>query len=186
MLRRLGVRGKILATLAVPIFVLAMVAVWISWTSYQDMRAAQQTSDLIASLEAQDRAGTAFAAERALNIAVSLGIPGSKGQLEAAQAETDAALDARDAILLTLETDALDPTVGAAVRRMLNDRGPVDRLQGQVIQGVVPVADASGRYNELIQNALELPRVLAATTGDRDLALRISAYVAIDEVLPST
>ncbi len=183
MLRRLGVRGKILATLAVPIFVLAMVAVWISGTSFQEMRQAEQTSDLIASLEAQDRAGTAFAAERALNIAASIGIPGAAEQLEAAQEETDAAVAARDEILRSLETDALDPQVGEAVRRTVNDRGSVDLLQNQVVDGTVSEVDATAKYNQIIDNALEVPRVLAATTVDRDLAQRIEAYVAMDEVL---
>ncbi|WP_041294920.1 nitrate- and nitrite sensing domain-containing protein [Isoptericola variabilis] len=168
-----------------PIFVLAMVAVWISWTSLQEMRQAEQTSDLIASLEAQDRAGTAFAQERALNIAVSLGIPGAQAQLEAAQEETDAAIAARDALLRTIETDALDPKVGEAVRRTINDRGSVDLLQNQVLAGTVPEAEATARYDQIIGNALEVPRALAATTADRDLAQRVEAYVALDEVLLS-
>jgi len=185
MLRRLGVRGKILATLAVPILVLAALAGWIAWQSYQDERQATQTSALIASLEAQDRAGTAFAAERALNIAISLEIPGAKEQLAAAQKETDEALVARDAILRNLDTSALDPRVGEAVRRTLVDKGAVDALQTRVAEGTIAEEEATDKYNGVIRNALEVPRILAATTANRDLAPRIEAYVDLDETLLS-
>ena len=95
MLRRLGVRGKILATLAVPIFVLALTAGWITWQSLQENRSAEQTAALMESLELQDAAGSAVAAERATNIAADMGIPGAKKALVKAQEETDRALDAR-------------------------------------------------------------------------------------------
>ncbi|WP_146252117.1 sensor histidine kinase [Xylanimonas oleitrophica] len=185
MLRRLGVRGKILATLAVPVLVLLLGAAWISWGSYQDARRAEQTSQLVRSLELQDRAGTAFAQERALSIAMSLGITGARSQLNVAQAETDEALRERNAALAELDTSALDPRVGQAVRRTMLDVGSVDLLQKQVLDGSITEGEATQKYNAFIQNALEVPRILAETTLDRDLAPRIEAYIALDEVLLS-
>ncbi|GAB3159251.1 hypothetical protein GCM10027059_05180 [Myceligenerans halotolerans] len=71
MFRRLGVRGKVLATLVVPALVMIIAAAYITWTSIESALRAQQTADLVAALEQQDDAGTAFAQERALTIAAS-------------------------------------------------------------------------------------------------------------------
>lgn len=71
MFRRLGVRGKVLATLVVPALVMIIAAAYITWTSIESALRAQQTADLVAALEQQDNAGTAFAQERALTILAS-------------------------------------------------------------------------------------------------------------------
>ena len=68
MFRRLGVRGKVLATLVTPAIVLVIAAAYIIGLSVVDAMRAQQTSDLVAALEYQDAAGTTFAQERSLNI----------------------------------------------------------------------------------------------------------------------
>ena len=68
MFRRLGVRGKVLATLVTPAVVLVIAAAYIIGLSVADAMRAQQTADLVAALEYQDQAGTAFAQERAYNI----------------------------------------------------------------------------------------------------------------------
>ncbi len=183
MLRRLGVRGKILLTLAMPILVLTLAAGWVTWTSLQSARAASQTADLVASLAAQDSAGSAFAAERSLNIAASLGIPGAKEGLEAAIAQTDAALDAREKALENLDTDALDVRVRRAISATIADRGQIGKLEEQVLAGTIPEQSATAAYGRYIENALDVANELAATTEDSTLRQRLETYVAMDRAM---
>jgi len=183
MLRRLGVRGKILATLAVPIFVLALTAGWITWQSLQENRSAEQTAALMESLELQDDAGSAVAAERATNIAADKGIPGAKKALVEAQEATDRALDARDEALEVLDTSALPTNVQDAVNRTLRDRTVLDDLQRNVISGQLSESRATERYTALSENALDVPRAVAQSSDDAGLTRHINAYVSLDEAM---
>ncbi|GAB4087123.1 hypothetical protein GCM10028784_37530 [Myceligenerans cantabricum] len=54
-----------------PALVMIIAAAYITWTSIESALRAQQTAELVAALEEQDDAGTAFAQERALTIAAS-------------------------------------------------------------------------------------------------------------------
>ncbi|MFP3714441.1 nitrate- and nitrite sensing domain-containing protein [Puerhibacterium sp. TATVAM-FAB25] len=183
MLRWLGVRGKILATLAVPVLVLAVAAAWISYDSLMTAQRAGQTSEVVDLLAVQDRAGSAVAAERALSVAMSLGIPGAGEQYEAAHAETDAALEERDQALLSASTDALPQAVQDAITTTLRDRDAVTRLREEIVSGAADEAEATERYTEIIDRALDVPRELAQATDDRGLSQRIEAYVAMDEAM---
>ena len=64
MLRRLSVRGKILAALALPVFVLFLAATVFSVQAIDEARVANQTVDLVEAFATQDAAGKAVAAER--------------------------------------------------------------------------------------------------------------------------
>ena len=185
MLRRLGVRGKVLATLAMPILVLALAAGWVSWTSLQSSTVARQTSQLVGSLAEQDSAGSAFAAERSLNIAASMGVPGATDGLAAAVKQTDAALDARAAAFAKADTSALDPRVRAAVAKTVGDRDRINQLQQQVLARTISEQEATTAYSGFIEDALDVVRELAGTTTDRDLAVRLEAYVQTDEAMLS-
>ncbi|GAA4716245.1 hypothetical protein GCM10023216_00060 [Isoptericola chiayiensis] len=183
MLRRLGVRGKILATLAVPIFVLLVAATYISWGAWQDAVRAGQSSDLVDSLELQDRAGTAVATERALAMLALNDVPGAMDQLVDAQEASDEAVDARDEALLDLDVDALSVGVQDAIEATVDDRTALDELQRQVISGQVSESSAITRYTDIIERAMDVPRAVAAAEPDAGLAERLNAYVALDEVM---
>jgi signal transduction histidine kinase len=183
MLRWLGVRGKILATLAVPVLVLAIAAAWISYGSLVTAQRAGQTSDVVDLLAVQDRAGSAVAAERSLSIAMSLGVPGAREQYDAAHAETDEALAERDRALRSADTDALPQSVQDAIATTLRDSAGVARLRQEIVSGMADEDDATERYTAIIERALDVPRELARATDDRALSQRIQAYVAMDEAM---
>lgn len=183
MLRRLGVRGKILATLAVPIFVLLLAATYISWGALQDMIQSNQSSGLVDSLELQDRAGTAMAAERALSVAALNDVEGAMDQLVEAQEQTDEAVDARNEALAALDTDMLSTNVRDAINATLEDRRAVDDLQTDVIAGQITAASATAQYGEIIERALDIPRSLSAASTDSALAERLNAYVGMDQAM---
>ncbi|MFC8600008.1 ATP-binding protein [Isoptericola sp. NPDC057191] len=166
-----------------PIFVLALTAGWITWQSLQENRSAEQTAALMASLELQDVAGSAVAAERATNIAAEMGIPGAKKALVKAQEDTDRALDARDEALEVLDVSALPTNVQDAVARTLRDRTVLDELQRKVISGQLTEARATEQYTALSENAMDVPRSVAQSGTDAGLTRHINAYTALDEAM---
>nr|WP_176168825.1 nitrate- and nitrite sensing domain-containing protein [Krasilnikoviella flava] len=168
-----------------PIFVLALTAGWITWQSLQENRSAEQTAALMESLELQDAAGSAVAAERATNIAAELGIPGATKALVKAQETTDRALDARDEALEVLDVTALPTNVQDAVSRTLRDRTVLDELQRKVTSGQLTEARATEQYSSLIDNALDVPRSVAQSGDDAGLTRHINAYTALDEAMLS-
>lgn len=183
MLRRLGVRGKILATLAVPIFVLALAASWITWQSWRDSQTAEQTAALMRSLELQDDSGTAVAEERGLNIAATMGLPGAEKALPGAQEATSAALAARDEAFVGLDTSNLSANVQDKVARTIEDSTAMDQVQRSVAAGQITETRATDQYSALADAALDVPRSVAQSATDEGMADRINAYVALDEAL---
>ncbi|WP_344248464.1 sensor histidine kinase [Isoptericola hypogeus] len=166
-----------------PIFVLALAASWITWQSLQENRQAEQTAALMDSLELQDAAGSAVAAERGLSLAASMGLPDARKALVSAQEETDRALDARDEALEALDVTALTTNVQDAIARTLEDRTALDEVQRDVISGQITEERATARYTDLIERALDVPRSVSQSTTDSGLAQRINAYVAMDQAM---
>ncbi len=183
MLRRLGVRGKILATLAVPIFVLALAASWITWQSWRDSQTAEQTAALMRSLELQDVSGSAVAEERGLNIGATLGLPGAEKALPEAQEATSDALAARDEAFVALDTSNLSANVQDKVARTIEDSTAMDQVQRSVAAGQITETRATDQYSALADAALDVPRSVAQSATDEGMADRINAYVALDEAL---
>ncbi|MCP2265032.1 ATP-binding protein [Promicromonospora thailandica] len=211
MFRRLGVRGKVLATLVTPAVVLVIAAAYIIGLSVADAMRAQQTADLVAALEYQDQAGTAFAQERAYNIVAMIddsesgtgarlallqgtpeldenGQPVTKdGQpvwaAPAAQAQTITALDARDEELLNIDISMLDQRVKDAVAQTIEDRAAITDVQKKVSEGRLTERVATDAYGTYIDGALEVMDAIADTSEDRDLGTRLEAYFAIDQLM---
>ncbi|TGJ96214.1 hypothetical protein DLJ96_10735, partial [Actinotalea fermentans ATCC 43279 = JCM 9966 = DSM 3133] len=98
MLRRLSVRGKILAALALPVFVLFLAATVFSVQAINEARVANQTVALVEAFASQDVAGKAVAAERAAELQRVRGVENADALVEEARAETDKALDRRDRV----------------------------------------------------------------------------------------
>ncbi|MFI2490145.1 ATP-binding protein [Promicromonospora kroppenstedtii] len=212
MFRRLGVRGKVLATLVTPAVVLVIAAAYIIGLSVADAMRAQQTADLVAALEYQDQAGTAFAQERYLNIvamiddgdagnaarrALLLGTPelGEDGKpvtdddgetvwaAPAAQAQTISALDKRDDELLDIDISMLDQRVKDAVTQTIQDRAAITEVQKKVAAGRLTEQTATDAYGTYIDGALEVMDAIADTSEDRDLGTRLEAYHSIDQLM---
>ena len=211
MFRRLGVRGKVLATLVTPAIVLVIAAAYIIGLSVVDAMRAQQTSALVAALEHQDLAGTSFAQERSLNI-VAMIDDGPRGEAasltllhgqpkrengeqvrdqdgnpvweaDAAQAQTINALDRRDDALLDIDISMLDQRVKDAVAQTIKDRAAVTEVQKKVADGSITVWAATDAYGTYIDDALEVMDAIADTSEDRELGTRLEAYHAMDRLM---
>jgi signal transduction histidine kinase len=184
MLRRLSVRGKILAALAVPVLVLFAAAAIISAQAIASARDASQTSALIAALEAQDAAGAEIAAERTYSfLDANGGVEDAEAQMMAQREKTDQALDARDRAYEKLDTSALDPRVRKAVADTIADRSTLQSVRQAIDRSSIGQLQRNGHYSNLIDDALEVPRVLADTAPDRSLAQYLDTYVLLDELL---
>ncbi|GAA4692043.1 Signal transduction histidine kinase [Promicromonospora umidemergens] len=213
MFRRLGVRGKVLATLVTPAIVLVIAAAYIIGLSVVDAMRAQQTSDLVAALEYQDAAGTTFAQERAYNIVAMIddtergvaartallqGVPameddgvtqaknkdGSpKWAADAAQAQTIKALDERDDALLDIDISMLDQRVKTAVAETIEDRAAITDVQKKVADGRLTEQAATEAYGGYIDGALEVMDAIADTSEDRELGIRLEAYHSMDQLM---
>ncbi|MDR7383499.1 ATP-binding protein [Promicromonospora iranensis] len=213
MFRRLGVRGKVLATLVTPAIVLVIAAAYIIGLSVVDAMRAQQTSDLVAALKYQDVAGTTFAQERAYNIvamvddgpsgdqarvALLQGMPEMeedgvtqatnedgtpKWAAPAAQAQTIKALDERDEALLDIDISMLDQRVKNAVAQTIEDRAAITDVQEQVAAGRLTEQRATRAYGGYIDGALEVMDAIADTSEDRELGTRLEAYHSMDQLM---
>lgn len=184
MLRRLSVRGKILAALAVPVLVLFAAAAIISAQAIGSARDASQTSALVGALAAQDAAGTEIAAERTYSfLDATAGTEDGEAQMMAQREKTDKALDARDRAYEKLDTSALDPRVREAVADTIADRGDLAAVRQSIDRSSIGPVTRNSQYSALIDAALEVPRTLADTTPDRGLAQYLDAYVLLDELL---
>ncbi|GAA2242729.1 hypothetical protein GCM10010413_51790 [Promicromonospora sukumoe] len=212
MFRRLGVRGKVLATLVTPAIVLVIAAAYIIGLSVVDAMRAQQTSDLVAALEYQDAAGTTFAQERSLNIVAMIddgdyGTAARRALLQgtpeldeagkpvmdddgnpvwaapAAQAQTITALDQRDEALLDIDISMLDQRVKDAVAQTIEDRAAITEVQKKVAAGRLTEQVATEAYGTYIDGALEVMDAIADTSEDRELGTRLEAYFQMDELM---
>ncbi|GAB2495974.1 nitrate- and nitrite sensing domain-containing protein [Promicromonospora xylanilytica] len=213
MFRRLGVRGKVLATLVTPAIVLVIAAAYIIGLSVVDAMRAQQTSDLVAALEYQDAAGTTFAQERAYNIVAMIddtergrlartallqgepemeddGVTQAKNEdgspkwaKPAAQAQTIKALDERDDALLDIDISMLDQRVKTAVTQTIEDRAAITDVQKKVAAGRLTEQAATDAYGGYIDGALEVMDAIADTSEDRELGTRLEAYHAMDQLM---
>jgi methyl-accepting chemotaxis protein/anti-sigma regulatory factor (Ser/Thr protein kinase) len=178
MLRRLSVRGKILAALALPVFVLFLAATVFSVQAINEARVANQTVDLVEAFASQDAAGKAVAAERTAEIQRARGVENADALVQEARAATDKALDRRDRMYADVNMSMLNPRVARAVESTVKDRAELTALRKQIDTGAIQELGLTAIYNTLIDDALDVPRVLADTAQDRDLAQVLDAYVA--------
>ncbi len=177
MLRRLSVRGKILAALALPVLVLFLAATIFSVQAINEARVAQQTQALVKAFATQDVAGKAVAAERAAEIQRVRGVENGDALVEEARLATDKSLDRRDAVYAGLNMSMLDQRVRSAVDATVKDRAELGDIRKQIDTNSIQELGFTSKYNTLIDDALDVPRVLADTSDDRTLAQFLDAYV---------
>ncbi|WP_169834154.1 sensor histidine kinase [Oerskovia enterophila] len=173
----MSVRGKILAALALPVLVLFLAATIFSVQAINEARVAQQTQALVKAFATQDVAGKAVAAERAAEIQRVRGVENGDALVEEARLAADKALDRRDAVYADLNMSMLDQRVRDAVDATVKDRAELDDIRKKTDTNSHQELGFTSKYNTLIDDALDVPRVLADTSDDRDLAQFLDAYV---------
>ena len=190
MLRRLSVRGKILAALAVPVLVLFVAASLFSFQSVRDLQVAGQSQDIVALLDQGEVVTTALQTERQASIAVNEAPQGREPEIIEAQraatqaltearANTNSSLDNLRAKYAELDISLLDPAVTATLVSVSeNNQTLLASVRDFVNRKAGTSAVISDRYSALVLQFLKVPQALADELTDRDVAGYLSSYVS--------
>ena len=182
MLRRLGIRAKVLAVLAVPMIVLLVAGTYISYGAIQDLRYARATQTVVRTLDALSPLTAAYQQERILSLTGA-----SPEQIEEARAVTDRVLGETREVTAELQ---LDQFPEAVVRDFRDQQEAYRTLLPQVRQRVDEngqravikntfqnILDGQTRVMEGVANSLRDRGLAEYVAANRELALLSDALL---------
>ncbi|MEN0130392.1 MAG: ATP-binding protein, partial [Brevundimonas sp.] len=171
MLRRLGIRAKVMAVLAVPMIVLLMAGAYISYGAVQNYRTASAAQSVVDVLEAYKPLSSAMEAERVVSLT-----GGSKEEVAAARQATDAALASVREVTNGLDLSSFpDPLVQRfeQVQKSYDTNLPDARsAHDKGANG----GTLTFNYGQITQGELELVAQIAEYSKNRELGAAISAF----------
>ncbi len=176
MLRRLGIRAKVLAVLAVPMLVVLLAGAFISYETVQNLRSEQTARQIVALVDSYVTVNDALNDERV----VSQSDGATPEQIEAARGATDTAFDAFQELWDADSTGLAGFSSGVAnqieaVERGLNEDLP--QLRADVDAGQLRVVGRG--YASLVDSQLTLINSLAQELPNREVATYLAAYLAV-------
>ena len=202
MLRRLGIRGKILAVLAVPLLVLFVAAGVISVQAQDQSRRAGALQSLLLALGDSRDVVAALQAERDTTVLLADANPSHStinvttnaplvdpadaklAAVTAARGTTDTPVSRFERDIQTVEYDLLDPTVRAAAtdaESALKSLGGYRTLVDTA--AAANLATIRGDYTSLIAAQIQFLDRSATLVANRDVALSLSSAAAADNVV---
>ncbi|MBO9553531.1 ATP-binding protein [Cellulomonas sp.] len=171
MLRRLGIRAKVMAVLAVPMLVLFGAGAYISVDALREAKQVRAAEGVMAALQAYAPLSGAIEAERMLSLN-----GGTPEQINAARIASDDAL--RDVFPLTraLDLDAFPANVVSQFK-------DVQFAHNEMLPSARHLVDINGHreeiaryYNTIITGQIALMESVANALPNRDLARYVTAY----------
>jgi len=205
MLRRLSVRGKVLAVLAVPILVLVLAAAFVSAQALNEVRTARaingalgalQTTRVFAqTLQTERAAAIIHVSEIQLDAAIRAGNERETAEqaalrpdraeeraaaYEAAKTASDAIMRRAQERLGEVDFDVLDPLVAVAAHRVTASLSDIGRARQAVEQETVNPNVIDGQYSGVIRQGIQLTEEFANTIGNRQLGTYLGAYALVD------
>ncbi|QZN85450.1 nitrate- and nitrite sensing domain-containing protein [Cellulomonas sp. C5510] len=182
MLRRLGIRAKVLAVLAVPVLVLLLAAGYIAAQSVAEARTAATVRDIVATLPQYSRAAEALQQERTLSVQQAsdsaLG-----GNLTVSRSATDDAVAALGVALRSVDLSGLDARVADAVKNASNQHTRLIEIRDRVDAGSIPPSLVDSNYTDIVRADNQVPVTVAETLSERSLASRMSAFGAVADTI---
>ncbi|MBO0919912.1 HAMP domain-containing protein [Cellulomonas sp. zg-ZUI222] len=182
MLRRLGIRAKVLAVLAVPMIVLLVAGTYISYGAIQDLRYARATQTVVRTLDALSPLTAAYQQERILSLTGA-----APEQIAEARAVTDRVLGETRKVTAELQLDQFPESVvrefrdqQEAYRTLLPQvRARVDENgQRAVIKNSFQnILDGQTRVMEGVANSLQDRELAEFVAANRELALLSDALL---------
>lgn len=180
MLRRLGIRAKVLAVLAVPMLVVLLAGAFISAETLQNLRAEQNVRHIVAAATSSVALTDALNDERA----VSQQSGATADQIAAARSKVDDAYrdfkPLLDAVDVSSFTTAISNGIGTVERDFAENlpsvRSDVDGNELRVV---------SSGYATFVDDQLTLFDNFAKESTNRDVATFVSAYVAVGRTVSS-
>src|SRR5690554_1120631 len=182
MLRRLGIRGKVLAALSVPVLVLFLLAGLLSWQALQDVRSTRAVQDVLDALEQSRLLAQAIQDERAASIEF-LGplrqAALATTDIEAVREATATALSRYRRAAREVDMESLDATTREAFAALDAQLGVLSSARSFVNAGQVAMLTVDRSYSSIAEIVSGFSGQVAATLGDRRLAaiLDTSSYV---------
>ncbi len=172
MLRRLGIRAKVLAVLAVPMIVVLAAGGYISWGAFERSRTASAVAQMVQAVEQYAPVVATVQRERAVSLAPAR----QPADVAAARRQTDAALAKVEPLLAAIDLDALDRSVVGALQ-------DVRFAHGTQLAGARQNVDLDGQsaiiqrtYDNIIGSQIGLVRTVATTIDDRQVGAYMAAY----------
>jgi signal transduction histidine kinase len=181
MLRRLGIRAKVLAVLAVPIIVLLAAGAYISANAIQKAQVASASSTVVATLDAYAPLSAALQTERALSTSTVR----DKDALTAARAVTDKALNDVEPFTASVNLSEFPDVVVQmfyASQQAHNVDLPDVRRAVDTDTNATVVAK---KYNGIIASQIDLVGEIAQVLDNRELAGYIKAYHSLAQTAES-
>lgn len=177
MLRRLGVRGKILATLAVPVLVLSLAAVFLSGSAVSDARLAESNQQIVDALDAQDFMTRAMQKERSAAFAVGGQAEGAEAAYRFARVDTHRAIAALETRLDEVDLGPVDDRLVDTIRAASGARSP-ERLESvrrllstnamtstKTVQTLRDIIDSQMAVSETASNRMDDVRLTELLNG---------------------
>ncbi|MBD8059253.1 HAMP domain-containing protein [Cellulomonas sp. JH27-2] len=170
MLRRFGIRAKVMAVLAVPMIVLLVAGVYISYGAVQKYQDASAAQAVIKTLDAYKPLSAAIENERVVTIT-----GGSKEEVAAARAATDKALSEVRDVTKDLDLGNFPPTVVrhfTDVQESYNTNLPDARAAAD--NGLA--GNVAYNYAAITTGELDLVDEIGQVLTDREVGASISAF----------
>jgi signal transduction histidine kinase len=196
MLRRLGIRGKVLAALSVPVLVLFLMAGALSWSSIRDAQTARTVTTLLTALEQSRQLADALAPERReavglaqaqdlLGTAVSFAeqaaaLHANRGTYEASQPAVDEAAAAMFTVLNGMDLTTLDPRVEAEVGLVREALTELESIRERVAaDDPPPMIRVLDDYDGVADDILAFPQRVGDALDDRQVAAILTAHALV-------
>src|SRR5450830_1442149 len=202
MLRRLGIRGKILAVLAVPLLVLFVAAGVISAQAQDQSRRAGALQSLLLALGDSRDVVAALQAERDTTVVLAdvkpshstINVTTNAPQVDTADAKLAAVTAARGTTdtpvsrferdIQTVEYDLLDPSFRTAATDAQNALKALGDYRKLVDAGTASdPTNIRGDYTTLISAQIQFLQRAATLVENRDVALSLASTAAADNVV---
>ncbi|NTW41155.1 MAG: sensor histidine kinase, partial [Cellulomonadaceae bacterium] len=194
MLRRLGIRGKVLAALSVPVLVLVMLAGLVSWQAVQQAREVNSVRNLISTFVDLTNVATAYQDERGSAVALvakgrSIAMQGAYNDSRVA---TDAAVATATASLLAASEAGLPSELDAKVTALLNQFDTIANVRARIDdRDLVATEETASQtinavmtgYERIITLTQQFPVDVADTIQDRNLAQVLAATAAVPTLI---
>ncbi|GIG25616.1 sensor histidine kinase [Cellulomonas denverensis] len=174
MLRRLGIRAKVLAVLALPVLVLLVASAYIAVQSAAQARTAAAVSQVVQVLPDYAIAVEALQQERTISMQKAGDEPLS-GNLNSSRGSTDRALAALAESIAGLDLSDLDFRVGEAIETATT-KADLSSIRSQVDNETLPQSLVVSNYTDVIAAQNNVPALVAETLSDRSLGSRLTAY----------
>ena len=176
MLRRLGIRAKVLAVLALPVLVLLVTSAYIAVQSVTQARTAAAVSRVVQVLPDYANAVEALQQERTLSMQTVAGDDLS-GNMDAARRNTESTLNALTTATSGLDLSGLDSRVAEAIESAANSRSRLSTMREQIdADTIASSALVDSNFTDIISAHNDVPALVAETLTDRTLASRLTAY----------